>query len=137
MFTITQSSRRVLVADDDPVMRKLVTRAIQRTGLVVVTASDGREAYRILQSDAGFKAAVFDMMMPHLKGLDVIRYMRTEKRLMRIPIMIISAEQDIKLMANSFAAGATAFLPKPFTPEQIRNTLHMLVGNVKPTRQAA
>ena len=77
------------------------------------------------------------MMMPHLKGLDVIRYMRTEKRLMRIPIMIISAEQDIKLMANSFAAGATAFLPKPFTPEQIRNTLHMLVGNVKPTRQAA
>lgn len=137
MFTITQSSRRVLVADDDPVMRKLVTTAIQRAGLVVVTASDGREAYRILQSDAGFKAAVFDMMMPHLKGLDVIRYMRTEKRLMRVPIMMISAEHDIRLMASSFAAGASAFLAKPFTSEQVRNTLRMLVGSVKPARQAA
>src|SRR5438093_1819045 len=106
MFTITQPSRRVLVADDDPVIRKLVTSAIQREGLVVVIANDGREAYRILKSDDDFKAAVFDMMMPHLKGLDIIRYMRTEKRLMRIPIMMISAEQDIKLMANSFTAGA-------------------------------
>ena len=96
-----------------------------------MVASDGREAYRILQSDGDFRAAVFDMMMPHLKGLDIIRYMRTEKRLMRIPIMMISAEQDIKLMANSFTAGASAFLPKPFTPEQLRNTLRMLLVHLK------
>ena len=134
MFTTTQSSQRVLVADDDPVIRKLVTSAIQREGLVVVIANDGREAYRILKSDDDFKAAVFDMMMPHLKGLDIIRYMRTEKRLMRIPIMMISAEQDIKLMANSFTAGASAFLPKPFTPEQLRNTLRLLLGNLKRKR---
>jgi len=137
MLTTSQSSQRVLVADDDPVIRRLVTSAIQREGLMVVTASDGREAYRILKSDGNFSAAVFDMMIPHLEGIDIIRYMRTEKRLMRIPIMMISAEHDIKLMASSFAAGASAFLAKPFTPEQIRNTLRMLVGNVKRARQAA
>jgi len=137
MFTTTQSSQRVLVADDDPVIMRLVTSAIQREGLVVVTANDGREAYRILKSDGNFSAAVFDLMIPHLKGIDIIRYMRTEERLMRIPIMMISAEHDIKLMASSFAAGVSAFLAKPFTPEQIRNTLRMLVGNVKRARQAA
>src|SRR2546429_9511219 len=137
MLTTSQSSQRVLVADDDPVNRRLITSAIQREGLMVVTASDGREAYRILKSDGNFSAAVFDMMIPHLEGIDIIRYMRTEKRLMRIPIMMISGEHDIKLMASSFAAVGSPFISKPFTPEQIRNTLRMLVGNVQPARQAA
>ena len=64
MLTISQSLPRVLVADDDPVIRRLVTSAIQREGLVVVTANDGREAFRILKSDGNFSAAVFDMMIP-------------------------------------------------------------------------
>ena len=137
MLTISQYSRRVLLADDDPLIKKLVASAIQREGFVVVTANDGREAYQILKSDGNFSAAIFDMMMPHLKGLDIIRYMHTEKRLMRIPIMMISAKHDIKLMASSFEAGASAFLAKPFTPEQIRHTLCMLVGGVKSARTAA
>jgi len=58
------------------------------------------------------------MMIPHLKGIDIIRYMRTEKRLMRIPIMMISAEHDIKLMASSFAAGASVFLPNRSRPSK-------------------
>jgi len=137
MLTISQYSRRVLVADDDPLIRKLVASAIQREGFVVVTANNGRDAYRILKSDGNFGAAIFDMTIPQFKGLDMIRYMRTEKRLMRVPIMMISAEHDIRLMASSFAAGASAFLAKPFTSEQVRNTLRMLVGSVKPARQAA
>ena len=137
MLTISQYSRRVLVADDDPLIRKLVASAIQREGFVVVIANNGRDAYRILKSDGNFGAAIFDMTIPHFKGLDMIRYMRTEKRLMRVPIMMISAEHDIRLMASSFAAGASAFLAKPFTSEQVRNTLRMLVGSVKPARQAA
>jgi CheY-like chemotaxis protein len=103
----------------------------------VVVANDGREAYRILQSDSQFRAAILDMTMPFLEGLDLIRYMRSERRLMRIPIMMITAQQDIKLMANSFSAGATAFLPKPFTPDQLQSAIRMLIGNRKWTRRAA
>jgi Response regulator containing a CheY-like receiver domain and a GGDEF domain len=66
-------------------------------------------------------------MMPQLAGLDVIRFMNTERRLLRIPVMMITSEQDLRLMANSFAAGVTLFLPKPFTPEQFQNTLRLLV----------
>ena len=124
-----QISNRVLVADDDPVMRHLISTIINQQGYEVVVAEDGRAAYRILKSDSAFNAAILDMTMPFLEGLDLIRYMRSEKRLMRIPVMIITAGQDIKLMTSSFAAGATAFLPKPFTPEQLQSAIRMLLGN--------
>ena len=121
--------KRVLIADDDPVMRLLITTIIKQRECEAVVANDGREAYRILQTDSQFRAAIIDMTMPFIQGLDLIRYMRSERRLMRIPIMMISAEQDIKLMASSFTAGATAFLPKPFTPEQLQSAIRMLLGN--------
>jgi DNA-binding response OmpR family regulator len=123
-----QMSQRILIADDDPVIRHLVASAVKKEGFTVIEVSDGREAYRVLQTDANFRAAIFDMMMPHLQGLDIIRYMRTEKRLMRIPAMMITSEKDLTLMVDSFTAGATVFLPKPFTSERLQITLRMLLG---------
>lgn len=137
LYTIPGGSRRILLAEDDPVIRHLATALIGQEGYEVVSVADGREAFRTLQSDADFKAAVFDMTMPHLEGLDLVRFMRTEKRLMRIPVLVVTAEKDIKLMAVSFAAGATAFLPKPFTPAQLRNALRLLLGNSAIDRRAA
>lgn len=122
---------RVLIADDDPVMTHLLTTILKQQQCQAVVANDGREAYRILQSDSRFTAAILDMSMPFLEGLDIIHYMRSERRLMRIPIMMITAEQDIKLMADSFSAGATAFLPKPFTGEQLESAVRMLIGSQK------
>lgn len=120
--------RRILVADDDPVVRHLVASVVKQAGYTPVTVEDGREAVRILQSDAGFGAAVFDMMMPHLEGIDIIRHMRTEKRLMRIPVIMMTSETELKLMKDSFAAGATVFLPKPFTTLQLKFSLSMLLN---------
>ena len=125
-------SNRVLIADDDPVIRCLIASVVINEGCVAVEAKDGREAFQILQSNADFKAAVFDMSMPCLSGIDLIRYMRTEKRLQRIPVMMITAEEDLKLMSASFSAGATAFLPKTFTRELLQNALRMLLR--APTR---
>lgn len=125
-FTITQPLSRVLIADDDPVIRTLVASIVKKAGYTPVEVADGREAYRTLQTDSNFKAAIFDMMMPYLEGIDVVRYMRTERRLMRIPVMMITSEPDLKVMTNSFAAGATFYLPKPFTPDQLQTTLGML-----------
>ncbi len=105
-----------------------MTTIVKRAGYTPVVVNDGREAIRILQADANFKAAIFDMMMPHIEGIEIIRHMRTEKRLMRIPAMMITSEQDYKLMANSFEAGATVFLPKPFTTAQLQTMLGMLLS---------
>jgi CheY-like chemotaxis protein len=122
----TQASSRVLVADDDAVIRHLIASTLRKLGYTPVEASDGREAYRILKSDADFKAAIFDMRMPYIEGVEIIRHMRTEKRLMRIPVLLVTSEKDLRVMTNSFEAGATFFLQKPFTPEQLQTTLGML-----------
>jgi DNA-binding response OmpR family regulator len=137
MLTATKQTKRVLIADDDPVIRRLVTSAVQRAGFEVVAAHDGREAYRILQSDCDFKGAIFDMMMPHLAGLDIIRFMRTEKRLMRIPAMMITSESDLKLMAETLSAGAVLFLRKPFSAEQLQVMVGMLLSKSNLTTKAA
>lgn len=124
-----QTAQRILMADDDPVVRHLVTSILKKEGHTVVAVDDGREAFRILQRDANFGAIIIDMMMPHLEGLDIIRHMKTEKRLARIPTMMITSEQGLGLMKESFAAGATVFLPKPFTVEQMQTMLRLLLNN--------
>ena len=126
-LSVEQLKPRILVADDDPVIRHLVCSVVKSEGYEVVIAEDGREALKILQTDTDFKGAIFDMMMPHIEGIDVIRYMKTEKRFMRIPVMMITSEQDFRLAGKTFAAGATLFLQKPFTHAQLKNMLHTLV----------
>ena len=128
-FTITKKCTRVLVADDDPIIRRIIISILKQIGCTPVVVTDGREAIRILQTDSNFKAAIFDMVMPYLDGLEIIRYMHTEMRLMRIPAMMIPSEQDTTLMTNSFAAGATFFLAKPFTASQLQTTLGMLFNS--------
>lgn len=123
-----QQGRRVLVADDDPAILRLVKTILEKENYSVVTARDGREAYKILQNDQNFTAAVFDVVMPHISGPELVRYMKTEKRLMRIPVMMMTAEQDPKLSSDSFSAGAVVFLPKPFTTAQLQIMLQMLIG---------
>lgn len=122
---------RVLVADDDPAILRLVTTILEKEGYAVVSARDGREAYKALQDNANFTAAVFDVVMPHIPGPELVRYMRTEKRFNNIPVMMMTAEQDPKLSSDSFAAGAVVFLPKPFTTVQLQTMLRMLVGRAR------
>jgi CheY-like chemotaxis protein len=122
---------RVLVADDDPAILRLVTAILEKEGYSVVGARDGREAYKALQENTNFTAAVFDVVMPHIPGPELVRYMRTENRFNKIPVMMMTAEQDPKLSSDSFAAGAVVFLPKPFTTVQLQTMLRMLVGKAR------
>lgn len=128
MSAQNSASRRILVADDDPAILRLLTAIVEKEGFAVVTARDGREAYKLLQAEGDFAACIFDVMMPHIQGPELVRYMKTEKRLMKIPVMMMTAEQNPKLSSDSFAAGAVVFLPKPFTTSQLQVMLRMLIS---------
>ena len=120
--------RRMLVADDDPAILRLIATILEKENYSVVMARDGREAYKILQSDPNFTAAILDVVMPHISGPELVRYMKSEDRLQRIPVMMMTAEQDPKLSSDNFTAGACVFLPKPFTTAQLQIMLQMLIG---------
>jgi len=128
------SSRKILVADDDPAILRLVSAIVEKEGYTVVAARDGREAYKYLQ-ESDFVACVFDVMMPHIQGPELVRHMKTEKRLMKIPVMMMTAEQNPKLSSDSFAAGAVVFLPKPFTTSQLQVMLRMLIAKAQGGQQ--
>ena len=118
---------KVLVADDDPAILRLVKAIVEKEGYTVITARDGKEAYKILQSGETFIAAIFDVVMPYIQGTELVRYMQSEKRLMKIPVIMMTAEQNSRLSSDSFAAGAVAFLPKPFTNAQLQTMLRMFI----------
>ena len=119
---------RILVADDDPITARLLTTIGEREGYQVVSVNNGRDAYRMLKSNADFAAAIFNMTMPNLGGADLIRHMKTEKRLMRIPVVIVAGDDGLKLIADTFAAGALAFLPKPFTTEKLAQIVRLVLS---------
>jgi CheY-like chemotaxis protein len=125
---VFDNSRRVLVADDDPMTLELVSAIVEAQDYDVISVPDGREAFKILEQDADFSAAIFDMTMPHLDGLGLIRYAKTAHRLRHIPIGMITAEQDPKIWDDSVIAGVSVFLPKPLTPPQIQMMLRMLTN---------
>ena len=122
----SQNTNRVLIADDDPVILDIVQTLVESEGYEAVTAQNGREAYRILHKDADFRAVIFDMLMPHLEGSDLFHQMQTEKRLSGIPVIIMSASDDLKVLSKGIGTGAVAFVPKPFTPDQMRNVLRLI-----------
>jgi len=121
------SSLQVLVADDDPAILRLVKIIVEKEGYTVISARDGKEAYKLLQSGEQFAAAIFDVIMPYIQGTELVRYMQSEKRLMKIPVIMMTAEQNSRLSSESFSAGAVAFLPKPFTSSQLQTMLRMFV----------
>ncbi len=128
---------RVLVADNDSTTGRRLISIGEKEGYQVITVADGHEAYRMLKSDGNFQVAVFDMATPQLDGVEIVRYMKTEKRLMRIPIVIVAGKQGLKLIAECFAAGAIAFLPKPFTTQQLQRTLRMAISSQPSKRSNA
>jgi len=122
---------QILVADDDPAILRLITLILEKEGFNVIGARDGKEAYKALQDNTDITAAVLDVVMPHIAGPELVRFMRTEKRFNKIPVMMMTAEQDPKLSRDSFAAGAVVFLPKPFTTTQLQTMLRMLIAKAQ------
>ena len=119
---------RVLLAEDDPIIAAIAKNIIEKCGYTVVLVHDGREAYRVLKEDANFAAGVFDIEMPMINGLDLIKHMRTEKRLRQIPVMVMTAVESIRVQLDSHNAGAALFVPKPFERATFEQMFAVLVG---------
>ncbi len=122
-----ETSNQILIADDDPAILRLVKAILEKEGYTVVSARDGKEAFQLLQSGEEFVAAVFDVVMPYIQGTELVKYMQKDTRLREIPVIMMTAEQNPKFLAESVQSGAVAFLPKPFTPSQLKNMLQVFI----------
>ena len=111
---------KILIADDDPNILRLVTAIVESEGFLPLAAADGKVAYRLLRSSPGVMAVIVDIKMPYIKGTDLVKFMRSGLRFERIPVIVMTGDHTARHSADGLATGAVAFLPKPFTSSQLR-----------------
>jgi putative two-component system response regulator len=109
----------LLVVDDDEMNRDLLARRLQRQGHTVITAEDGAQALAQVVA-GGFDLVLLDLVMPGLDGLQVLQRLQADPRTREIPVLMISALEDVDSVIACIEAGAEDYLPKPFNPVLLR-----------------
>lgn len=109
----------VLVVDDDTVNRLLLRRRLEREGLGVVTAADGREALSLL-AERSVDLVLLDIVMPVLDGFGVLDAIRRDPATALLPVVVISGSEDDRAVLRCIEMGADDVLPKPFDPALLR-----------------
>src|SRR6476646_4246037 len=117
-------SPRVLVVDDDPQLREALSRALELDGYDVATASNGVKALDAISADRP-DLMVLDVMMPYVGGLDVCRTLRDRKD--RLPILVLTARDEVGDRVAGLDAGADDYLTKPFALEELRARIRALL----------
>lgn len=116
--------KKVLVVDDEPVIRAVVRDVLREEGYAVVEAPDGRTMLEILARECP-DLVLMDVMMPGLDGREVFRVLRSREDLPEIPVVMMSAAATADRLDPSIAA----FLPKPFDLDQLMETVADLIGH--------
>jgi class 3 adenylate cyclase len=112
----------LLVVDDDPGNRDLLTRRLSRQGFEVHSASSGPEALDRLHSET-FDLILLDLLMPGMDGHEVLRRLKADPRLREIPVIVLSAMDDTEGVVRCILAGAEDYLAKPFNVVLLRARL--------------
>jgi two-component system response regulator MprA len=120
---------RVLVVDDDPQLRQALTRALELDGYTITTAGNGVKALELVTQDRP-DVMVLDVMMPYVGGLDVCRTLRGRKD--RLPILVLTARDEVGDRVAGLDAGADDYLTKPFALEELRARLRALLRRSTP-----
>jgi two-component system chemotaxis response regulator CheY len=114
---------RALIIDDSPVMRKVVERALRQAGIElteVLQAGNGTEALEVLRPNPQLDLIVSDINMPFMDGLQFLEERRAQNLAPGVPVFLITTESSAPFVHRAIAAGASGYLCKPFTADQIK-----------------
>jgi class 3 adenylate cyclase len=112
----------LLVVDDNEVNRDILARRLARQGYAVTTAEHGRAALARL-AERPYDLVLLDVMMPELNGYQVLQRMKADRSLRHIPVIMISALDEVDSVVRCIELGAEDYLPKPFNPVLLRARL--------------
>jgi CheY-like chemotaxis protein len=118
--------RLVLVADDDPAIRDLVSDVLAEAGFRTVRAADGSEVVPLALK---YRPAivVMDVIMPNLDGYTTMTRLRNHPATKDIPVVMLTGQAGSLYQTLSFGVGATAHLTKPFSPRQLMDTVEQVL----------
>jgi two-component system, cell cycle response regulator len=117
--------KRILIAEDDLISRRVLERFLAKWGFEVVLASNGSEAWQVLQKDDSPRLAVLDWMMPELEGVQVCQMVRKLNDRPYVYILLLSARSQKQDILEGLKAGADDYLTKPFDAEELQARLYV------------
>jgi two-component system cell cycle response regulator len=125
MTEANSTKNRIMVAEDDPVSRRILGSFLGKWGYDVIQAVDGSEALAILQADDAPPLAVLDWMMPGLEGPEICREVRKNSERAYSYLLLLTARSQKEDVLKGLEAGADDYLTKPFDAQELRARLHV------------
>lgn len=112
---MVDESALILVVDDNEMNRDMLSRRLNRLGHETVVAEDGEKAIQVIQEQS-FDLVLLDIMMPILNGYDTLERIKSDEAMRHIPVIMISAVDDLDSVVRCIEMGAEDYLFKPFNP---------------------
>jgi two-component system chemotaxis response regulator CheY len=108
----------ILIVDDSPTIRRMVKASLTPLGVEFIEAASGLEAIEQLAIGA-VQLMVLDLNMPDMHGLEVLGFVRANKKFQQLPVIVLTTRDDPSSRTAAMQAGATSYLTKPFTPQAL------------------
>ena len=121
------STRRILIAEDDPDLARMLKMLLKVHG-DVRTADDGMDAYTQMRGGFLPDLLITDVMMPRMDGLALVRRMKQDEVLGRIPVLMLTAKHSPRDVVDGINAGAKHYLTKPFKQKDLLDKIHHILG---------
>ena len=113
------SSKRILAADDEPHVRRILASLMEAREHQLETVTDGLAALEALESERPYDLVLLDLMMPGATGLEVLERIRTMEHRQGLSVVILTAKGQDTDREQAFALGADDFITKPFSPKKL------------------
>lgn len=118
-------NKRILIVDDEEVIRKFLKIHLNKAGYEVVEAEDGEKAIERMGA-AKFDLIICDVMMPNKNGWEVIKEVKTNPETSDIPVILLTAKNEDADMFKGYELGANYYMTKPFTRDQLLYGLKLM-----------
>jgi len=117
---------KILIADDDVAISRMVRRFLEQAGYQVTSASDGAEAWAAVQREKP-DLVVLDVAMPRMTGWEVLSHIRDHDELRGLPVLMLTALDTDADVTRGWVLGADFYLPKPFRGEELVEVVRRLL----------
>jgi DNA-binding response OmpR family regulator len=123
-------SKRILVVDDDPMIRNLLLAMLESQGFKVVLAEDGQQGLDLLEAEPkplDYSLILLDVVMPGINGLDVLTRLKLKPETQSIPVVMLTGEDKAEDILAGYNVGADYYITKPFTRQQLMYGINMVL----------
>src|SRR6266446_1243035 len=124
---------RILIVDDEEVLRDVLEAVLRREDFDVVMASSGEQALSILDDDDAVDLVILDIMLPGISGIDTLRALRIANP--NLPVIVITADSSIDGAIEAMKHGAFHYIPKPFKNEEVILTVNKALEQRRLSRE--